>query len=93
MSFHNMYVHIMFSSVQVAEWPPFGNELLTRLNICSLCILTLVIVFFSHLGLEGGIWDLIAPLPGHLHVLFTLRNYSSLLYLYISSDIWICAGL
>ena len=76
MSFHNMYVHIMFSSVQVAEWPPFGNEQLTRLNICSLCILTLCNCIFSHLGLEGGIWALIAPLPGHLHVLFTLRNYS-----------------
>ena len=25
-----------FSSVCVAEWPPFGKELLTRLIICSL---------------------------------------------------------
>ena len=25
-----------FSSVSVAEWPPFGKKLLTRLTICSL---------------------------------------------------------
>ena len=30
-----------FSSVLVAEWPSFGKELLTRLTICSLCILTI----------------------------------------------------
>ena len=36
-----MFVHIIFSSVWVAEWPSFGKELLTRLTICSLCILTI----------------------------------------------------
>ena len=25
-----------FSSILVAEWPPFGKQLLTRLTICSL---------------------------------------------------------
>ena len=30
-----------FRSVSVAEWPPFGKKLLTRLTICSLCILTI----------------------------------------------------
>ena len=30
-----------FGSVSVAEWPPFGKELLTRLAICYLCILTI----------------------------------------------------
>ena len=30
-----------FSSVWIAEWPPFRKELLTRLTICSLCILTI----------------------------------------------------
>ena len=39
MTFHitRMLVHIIFSSVYV----PFGNELLTRLTIRSLCILTI----------------------------------------------------
>ena len=27
---------VIFSSVWVAEWPPFGKELLTQLTICSL---------------------------------------------------------
>ena len=40
MTFHLMFVHIMFSSVWVAEWPPFGKELPTKLTICSHCILT-----------------------------------------------------
>ena len=36
MTFHLIFVHIVFSSVWVAEWSPFGKELLTRLTICSL---------------------------------------------------------
>ena len=32
-----MWMHIMFSSVWVAEWLSFGKELF---SICSLCILT-----------------------------------------------------
>ena len=39
-TFHLMCVHIIFSSVSVAEWPHFGKYLLNRLTICSLCILT-----------------------------------------------------
>ena len=34
------------NSVLVAEWPCFGKELLPRLTICSLCILTLC--YFSY---------------------------------------------
>ena len=30
-TFHLMFVHIIFSSVWVAEWPPFEKELLTVL--------------------------------------------------------------
>ena len=30
-----------FSKVWVAEWPPFGKNLLTRLTTCSLCIPTI----------------------------------------------------
>ena len=40
-TFHLMNVHIIFSSVWVAEWLPFRKQLLTRLTICSLCILTI----------------------------------------------------
>ena len=45
MSFHLTCVHIVFSSVCVAEWPPSGKKLLTRLTMCPLCILT--ICYFS----------------------------------------------
>ena len=41
MTFHLMCIYIIFSPVWVAEWPPFGKELLTRLTICFLCILTI----------------------------------------------------
>ena len=41
-----MCVNIIFNSVWVAMWPPFGKELLTRLTICSLCNLT--ICYFSY---------------------------------------------
>ena len=40
LTFHLMCVYVIFSSVLVAEWPQFGKELLPRLTICSLCILT-----------------------------------------------------
>ena len=53
-----MFVHIMFSSVHVAEWPPFGKELLTRLTICSLSILTICNFSYFRLGFEGWIWVL-----------------------------------
>ena len=43
-TFHLMCVHIMFCSVWVAEWPPFGRELLTRLTISSLCSLTIYVI-------------------------------------------------
>ena len=32
---------LVFCSVSVAEWLPFGKKLLTRLTICFLCILTI----------------------------------------------------
>ena len=41
MTFHLICVQNIFSSVWDAEWPAFGKELLTRLTICSLCILTI----------------------------------------------------
>ena len=32
MTFLFMFVHIIFISVWIAEWPPFGKELITRLT-------------------------------------------------------------
>ena len=41
MTFHLTCVHVIFTSVWVAEWPPFRKNLLTRLTICPLCILVI----------------------------------------------------
>ena len=75
MTFHLMFVHIIFSSVFVAEWPPLGKELPTRLTIvlCFLCILTVIILVIFRFGVVvvfffwggGAIWVMIAPVPGH----------------------------
>ena len=59
-----------FSSGSVAGWPPFGGRLLTRLTICSLCILTICYISFSRFGFEVWIWVLIASVPD-LCILFT----------------------
>ena len=42
-----MCVHIIFSSVLVAEWPSFGKELFIRLTICSFRILTICNLSYS----------------------------------------------
>ena len=61
-----MLVHYTFSSVWVAEWPPFGKWLPARLAICSHCILSICNIFFiSHFGFKSGICLLIAPVPIH----------------------------
>ena len=51
--FHLMHEKIIFSSVRVAEWPPFGKEQLTLF----------VILVISRVGFEDGIWALIVPVP------------------------------
>ena len=55
MTLHLMCVHIIFSSVSVAEWPPSGKKLLARLIICSLCILTICnIIYLPFWFLRAG---------------------------------------
>ena len=44
---------MIFSKVEVAEWPPFGRELLIRFTVCSLCILTYCNLCFFRFGFEG----------------------------------------
>ena len=58
MTFHLTCVHIIFSSVWVAEWPRFGKELLTRLTICSLCILTICYQHGGHAVLSYVVFKL-----------------------------------
>ena len=53
--FHFMFVHYTFSSVWVAEWPPFGKYLPARLAICSHCILSICNIYlFPALVLRAG---------------------------------------
>ena len=53
--FHFMFVHYTFSSVWVAEWPPFGKQLPARLAICSRCILSICNIYlFPALVLRAG---------------------------------------
>ena len=40
----DIYSTIIFSSVRAAEWARFEEELLTRLTVCSLCMILLVSV-------------------------------------------------
>ena len=57
MTFRLTCVYIIFGSVSVAEWPPLGKRLLTRLTLCSLGLFfNITHVFMSRFGFEG--WDL-----------------------------------
>ena len=62
--FHLMFVHYTFSSVWVAEWPPFGKWLPARLANCFHFILCICNIF-SRFGFNSGICLLIAPVPVH----------------------------
>ena len=52
----SLYVcYYTFSSVWVAEWPPFGKKLPARLAICSHCILPICNIYlFPALVLRAG---------------------------------------
>ena len=45
-AFHLMFVQIVFSLVWVAEWAPFGKELLTRLTTPSLYYVYLLLFVY-----------------------------------------------
>ena len=49
----------------MAEWSPFGKELLGRFAVCSLCVVFICDFWlFSTLVSEGGALVLIASVPG-----------------------------
>ena len=53
--FHLMFVHYTFCSVWVAEWPPFGKSMPTRLSVCSYSIvLSIVSLVISHFDPRAG---------------------------------------
>ena len=61
--------------VWVAEWPPFGKELLTRFTVCSLCIMYIFDFEVSHSGFDFGALFLIALVSGHCLLLFKMFYY------------------
>ena len=73
-TFHLTCVSISFSSVWVAEWPPFGKELLTRFTIC------LVPLYLAEV-----IWVLIAQVPGHCIRVFFKYSKKEITYGYFVS--------
>ena len=66
-----MRVHTILSSVLGCLVATFGKELLIRLTICSIYILTVCILVISHFGFETLNWVLIASVPG-ICILFTI---------------------
>ena len=59
-----MCVHIILSSVKVVEWPPFWNELPSRLAICSLCIVFICCFNYFASCFNDRMLFLIVPVPG-----------------------------
>ena len=83
-----MCVHIIFSSVWVSGCPSFGKELLTRLAICSPCILTFVILVISRFGFEGWLWVLIALPTFYFYICCIMKK---LCFLHICEKVEISA--
>ena len=66
--FHVMFVHYTFSSVWVAEWPPFWKIAARSVsNLFLLYFVYLLYLFISRLGFKSGICLLIAPGPVPVH--------------------------
>ena len=54
---HLMFVHYIFSSVWVAEWPPLSLYMSARQAICSHCLLSICYIYLFPvlvLGAEFG---------------------------------------
>ena len=61
----------------MAEWSPFGKELLARLNlhVCSLCIIFICNLSYFPFWFEGVILVLIVPVSFHCFlVAFAVYN-------------------
>ena len=56
---------VLVSSVKVAEWPPFGRELLVWFSYVLFVFLLSVILDISHFCFEGGTLVLVVSIPGH----------------------------
>ena len=79
--FHFMFVHYTFSSVWVAEWPPFGEIPARSVSkLFSLRFVCLWYLFISRFGFKGRICLLIAPVPVNC---FSITFFQQELHLYM----------
>ena len=60
---HNLYISLVRFGLRSGHI--LGKEQLPRLNICSLCILTICYLVNVRFGFEGGAGVLIEPIPCH----------------------------
>ena len=81
--FHLIYVHIIFRSVWVVAWPPFGKELISWLTICSLCTVTICnYSFVPFLVMRAGFGFCLPQLLIIAYLLLfndTVRAYNSII--------------
>ena len=76
--FHLMFIHYTFSSVWVAEWPPFLEIAAHSVgHLFTLSFVYLLYLFISRFGFMSGIWLLIAPVPVHCFSLHLFRAFKS----------------
>ena len=68
-----MFVHYTFSSVWVAEWPPFW-KIVAR----SVGHMFSFVMFISHFGFKSGIWLLIAPVPVHCFSITLIKIFEKI---------------
>ena len=73
MAFHFMYVHIIFSSVWVAQWPPFGKSCSLGCPLVHFVFRLLEILVISSFDFESWVWVLTASVPDNC-LLVTFSN-------------------
>ena len=67
-----MFVQIILGSVQEAEWPPFGKELLSRLTYVLFVACRFVVLVISQFGVEDRIFVFLAI----AYLLLPLNKYA-----------------
>ena len=65
-----MYLQTILGSVKVAEWPPFGKELLPRSTYVLFASCLFAILVVCHFGFEDKNLVLVGLVTGHCYLLF-----------------------
>ena len=70
-------LYYIFSSVWVAEWPPFGKELSIRLAVCSHCILSICNFSYFPFGFESRVCFFYSPVPVYRLLVTLIFQYNT----------------